>query len=140
MLRRSLLVLSLLVLAAGLVLFDVPLCPSAALLGIPCPGCGLTRATLALLSFDPARAFSLHPLVFVLAPLYFGLLAAAALGYVRGPKARPAPSWISGRWLTRGAWLLLSLVLLVWAARFAGVFGGPVEVRPITPFGKHMAR
>lgn len=35
-------------------------------LGIPCPGCGMTRALLALLRLDLAAAFSYHPLIFVM--------------------------------------------------------------------------
>ncbi|MBQ3182044.1 MAG: DUF2752 domain-containing protein [Clostridia bacterium] len=32
------------------------------LLGIPCPGCGMTRAYLALMRLDFARAFEMHPM------------------------------------------------------------------------------
>ncbi|MBR2460441.1 MAG: DUF2752 domain-containing protein [Clostridia bacterium] len=32
--------------------------------GIPCPGCGLTRATLSALRGDIATAFAYHPLFF----------------------------------------------------------------------------
>lgn len=37
-------------------------CMFEAVLGIPCPGCGLTRATLAFLQLDFAKAFQFHPL------------------------------------------------------------------------------
>ena len=35
-------------------------------LGIPCPGCGMTRALLALLRLDFAAAFAYHPLIFAM--------------------------------------------------------------------------
>lgn len=41
-------------------------CPIRYTTGISCPGCGMTRAVLALLRFDFAAAFQFHPLVYVL--------------------------------------------------------------------------
>lgn len=37
-------------------------CPFDYFLGIPCPGCGMTRAFLALLRLDFEEAFYYHPL------------------------------------------------------------------------------
>ena len=37
-------------------------CVIRSLAGIPCPGCGLTRAWLAVLRLDLSAAFSLHPM------------------------------------------------------------------------------
>ena len=37
-------------------------CPVQLIFGIPCPGCGMTRAYLALLRLDFAAAFEYHPL------------------------------------------------------------------------------
>lgn len=36
--------------------------------GHNCPGCGLTRATLSLMSLDFEAAFHLNPLIFILLP------------------------------------------------------------------------
>jgi len=126
-------VVALAAVAALVVALEVPLCPTASVFGVPCPGCGLTRATLALLRGDARTALHLHPLVFLLAPLYFAVLGAAAVAYVRAPLAA-APrrrAWIAGRGVTALASLLLVLVLGVWVARFFGAFGGPAPVRPV---------
>ena len=109
-----------------------PLCPSAGLFGLPCPGCGLTRATLALLQGDFHAAYHLHPLVLPLSPLYFGGMAAVLVDFVRGPVARPSSavgaSWLTRRWVTTLALVLLLSTLTLWVLRFVGYFGGPVHV------------
>jgi hypothetical protein len=43
-------------------------CPILALTGLPCPGCGITRASMALLELDLLTAFNLNQLFFI-APL-----------------------------------------------------------------------
>lgn len=50
-------------LLAALFLLTDTICLSQLILGLPCPGCGLTRATLALLALDFPKAFQMHPLV-----------------------------------------------------------------------------
>ena len=105
----------------------IPVCPTATLFGIPCPGCGLTRASLLLLSGDVHGALGLHPLVFVLLPLISAALAWGAASYLRGTRQR-APSASRGGALSLGAGLLLVLMLGVWGLRFAGYFGGPVPI------------
>jgi len=63
---------TLLLILAGVALFgllawlrvpDLPLCPWHALTGMHCPGCGLTRAAVAVLRLDPLQALSLNPLI-----------------------------------------------------------------------------
>lgn len=41
-------------------------CLIRGVLGIPCPGCGITRALISLLKLDFNKAFFYHPLVYVL--------------------------------------------------------------------------
>ena len=48
-------------------------CPIKFISGLSCPGCGMTRATLALLRLDFGAALHFHPVSFVM-PLIFGLL------------------------------------------------------------------
>src|SRR5947209_8165926 len=107
---------------ATIVGMRLPFCPLAGVLGVPCPGCGLTRATLALLHGDLQSALALHPLVLVLAPLFTGAVSSAAIGYVRGPRhaQRPAQHWIASRTVSALASLLMLATLGVWGARFLG--------------------
>lgn len=97
---------------------DVTLCPTAGLFGIPCPSCGLTRATTALLSGEIRRAHVAHPAVLPVLT-YLGAAAFALAG---------RPSFRIRRVVCAiGVMLVLGLVLL-WGARFAGAFAGPTVV------------
>lgn len=81
--------------AAGL-----PACPVESFLGLPCPTCGATRATLALADLDLAAALAWNPLV-ALAWLgsILGGVAALALALLRRPlpslprRLSPATRW-----------------------------------------------
>jgi hypothetical protein len=108
-------------LGLALLALEIPVCPVAALTGLPCPGCGLTRATLALLRGDFARAWQLHPLVFVALPAL-----GAAIARIAVARGRSSPA--SERAITWFAVSLLTLLVGVWLARFAGALGGPVAV------------
>lgn len=46
-------------------------CPIRKLMGIPCPSCGMTRATLAFLRLRLREAFDWHPMVFLIYPYLF---------------------------------------------------------------------
>ncbi|HVW24552.1 MAG TPA: DUF2752 domain-containing protein [Polyangiaceae bacterium] len=98
----------------------VPLCPVALLFHLPCPGCGLSRATFALLRGDVREALDWHPLVIVALPA-LGALALHATSHERATagKERAAVALSA---------LLMGLLVAVWLARFAGAFGGPVAV------------
>lgn len=45
------------------------------LFGIPCPGCGMTRALLAVLRLDIAAAFAYHPMFWSMPILYLYFLS-----------------------------------------------------------------
>lgn len=49
-------------------------CVLRTITGIPCPGCGLTRATLSILRLNFSVAFRYNPMVFVIWPVAFFLL------------------------------------------------------------------
>ncbi len=76
----ALLLVGIAVVQEGLVALGLPgwQCPVRAVLGIPCPGCGLSRAMLSLLKGDWRAALSMH----VFAPLFllgFALMAVISL-------------------------------------------------------------
>jgi len=112
---------------AAIVALKIPICPSAVFLKFPCPGCGMTRATLALLHGDFAHAFHLHPLAIVITPL-FGLYASAhTVSYIRHGQSRVDES-LTGKWVDRSLLLIMILMIALWVSRFFGAFGGPIPV------------
>ena len=102
--------------AVGLAFAGVPLCPFAAVTGVACPSCGLTRAALALVSMRPEEAVAWHPLAFVALPM-------VALGIVRAERSRAFPP-AAERLVSVLAAATLALLLGVWCARHAGALGG----------------
>lgn len=68
------------------VIFDA-FCPMLILTGIPCAGCGLTRAVLFLLSGQLRRALSINPSIL---PVLIFLLYCGYYRYVRGRKIKGA--------------------------------------------------
>jgi Protein of unknown function (DUF2752) len=72
-----------------------PLCPTYALAGIYCPGCGMLRATHDLAHLDVAGAFARNPLAL---PMYLGLALLFARWVVarwRGERLRwDPPGWL----------------------------------------------
>lgn len=109
--------------------FELLPCPWASLFGIPCPGCGLSRAAALLVHGDLQGALRLHPLAPLLVPLLLAVSARAAADYVLGTALAARPTSLALR-RAQGvlACLLAVLVLSVWMARFLGAFGGPVRV------------
>ncbi|WP_437283090.1 DUF2752 domain-containing protein [Sorangium sp. So ce375] len=110
-----------------LVACGAPLCPFAIITRHPCPGCGLTRATLALAQGHAAEALRLHPLSPVMAPLVIAALVYNAAIYVKDGRIA-ATEALQGAWVTRLGVVLAVLMVTVWVARFLGAFGGPVPV------------
>ncbi|MFO0696751.1 MAG: DUF2752 domain-containing protein [Polyangiales bacterium] len=109
-------------LAAAIV--GLPICPTKLLFGVPCPGCGLTRAMIAIAKGDFAAMARHHPL----APLVLGFLlyALATAAWDRASPREPA------RAPGTRAWAALVLVLVgVWVVRLSGGLGGPSD--PIDP-------
>jgi hypothetical protein len=112
----------------------LPVCPTATFLNVPCPGCGLTRATVAALGGQLGEALALHPLVFLLTPLYLGFVLTAVYTYVRGPEPGRRLHPALGKLVGVVMGIALVLMIGVWAARFFGWFGGPVPLEPFPGF------
>src|SRR4051794_22012477 len=97
------------------------LCPFKVLTGLPCPGCGLTRSTVALLHGDLSTSLYFHPLG---APMVAALMVLAVIDawvWWRGSRAgairRPA-SWLTERvMLTPAPWVAIAALVLVWLVR-----------------------
>jgi hypothetical protein len=137
--KRTLVVTGIAALFATIVSLRLPFCPLASMLGVPCPGCGLTRATLALAHGELKHAHELHPLVLVLAPLFIWAMTSAAFSYIRGAgrlRPRAERPWLTSRSVTVLGSVLLLLTLGVWGARFLGYFGGPVPVETLSEWGR----
>jgi Protein of unknown function (DUF2752) len=118
--------------AALLWRWDVVACPFAELFGLPCPGCGLTRAAWALLRGDFRGALSLHPLSPLLVPVVAAAMGRLLFRYVMGPPGAGASRRlrrpVGARWVDGVSALLALAVVGVWVARFFGAFGGPAQV------------
>jgi hypothetical protein len=98
-------------------------CPIELATGHPCPTCGITRATRLVLRGDFAGATRLHPLVWLAVPVVALFLSVELVGYVR------TGTWGASRRMKGGDALMLTtatLLFVLWLARFAGYFGGPV--------------
>lgn len=84
-------------------------CTIRSITGLPCPGCGLTRALLLFLHGDLAGAWGMHPLFWLAPPvllliLYFSIRAPARLS-----GRRATLCWI----LTAGLFILVYLIRMV---------------------------
>jgi hypothetical protein len=90
-------------------------CPLMSATGIPCPGCGLTRAAVALLRGEFAAAFGAH----AFAPLLLLALAALAFAGLLPAARREAFAALVGRFerRTRAGYVVLATLLLYWSAR-----------------------
>ena len=111
----------------GLVLAIVTLawrCPVLLIAGVPCPTCGISRACRLALNGNFAAATHMHPLVWLAVPVTALFVGVELAGYAR------TGAWGSSRRIPYSNVLMLvtaSLLFALWIARFAGMFGGPVQ-------------
>lgn len=94
----------------------LPLCLVRRVLGIPCPGCGMTRALSHLARGEWRAALALHPLApLIAAELLAGWAAAGRAALSRGRAAAELwRSWVPAVLAADGA-----LLVAVWAGRLA---------------------
>ena len=80
-------------------------CPLIIFCGIPCPGCGVSRATVCFLTGRWQQAWQLNPMIFPLAlvAVYFGWNR-----YLTGSRVKGIKAMIAG---------LLVLIIVVYGAR-----------------------
>ncbi len=90
-------------------------CPVKLALGIPCPGCGLTRACVALMRGRFAESFSLHAFAPV---LLLGLATFAVAGFLP-PARREAFACLVGKFerRTKASYVVMAAMLVYWSIR-----------------------
>ncbi len=82
-------------------------CPFYHLTGLPCPGCGLTRAFVCLGHGQIAQSLHWHPLGFVFYGACVFVWAVRGWEWARGTQAAWTLGRASGRWSVAGLVLLL---------------------------------
>lgn len=102
--------------AVGLFGYELPVaCALRAATGIPCPGCGLTRAFVFLVHGQVAAGVAVHPV----APAVLGWLLLEALrhalwlGFARLRVAIEKVGW----WVDRSGWLVAGVLFVTWVLR-----------------------
>jgi hypothetical protein len=103
-------------------LTSVPsLCPFKVLTGLPCPGCGLTRSSVAFLHGDPSTSVFYHPLgaPIIIVAVVIGLADAWAWWRSQRPgQPTLAPSWLLERLVrTPAPWVAIGALTVVWLVR-----------------------
>ena len=125
--RRALRATAVFSLLGGLITLGLMPCPTALILRVPCPGCGMTRATMALLHGNLHESFRFHPLGLLILPVLVTVFGVNTLVYVRTGRWGFVERQM-GRSVTVVAGAFLFIVFAVWFSRFFGAFGGPVPV------------
>jgi len=91
------------------------LCPFRLLTGLPCPGCGLTRAWVYLAHGQWRDSFLANPFGMVMVALLVALVIAVVTARVRRSAAPDLDRLVRRRWLQvlLGAWLVFAAVRLL---------------------------
>lgn len=99
--------------AQGAILGLPSICPFHNLTGLPCPGCGLTRAFVCCAHGQLLAALGYHPL----GPALFGATLFFGLNALLGRETPRIPN--------RFLWLATLIFGACWALRLGGVFASP---------------
>jgi hypothetical protein len=103
-------------------------CGFARMFHAPCPGCGSTRAMLALASGDLAGLLRYNPLAPFMTALVVVLGVQALASVATTGTFRGVGNGKIGALVSRGVLVIATLEVLLWFARFGGFLGGPVPV------------
>ena len=103
-------------------------CGFARMFHMPCPGCGSTRAMLALASGDLHALVRYNPFAPFMTALVVLLAVQAVMSVLSTGTLREVGQGRIGTVVSRGMVLVAALEVLVWIARFGGFLGGPVPV------------
>jgi len=105
-----------------------PKCISYLLLGIHCPGCGLTRAAHSLLNGRLAQAFAYNPLFVLLSPYLLLVLVRSAWLWLWGVESRRE------MFPVRYTWVIPVVFIAYWVLRNVPVYPftllAPHEIGP----------
>jgi hypothetical protein len=110
-------------LAAG----HVP-CGFARVFHMPCPGCGSTRAMIALASGDLHGFLRHNPLAPFMTLIVVVLAFQALSSMLTTGSLRRVGDGAVGALVTRGVLVVAVFEVALWLARFGGLLGGPVPV------------
>jgi hypothetical protein len=102
--------------------FSLWSCPIRAVTGVPCPGCGLTRATLELLRGDLTGSLQTH----AFAPVFLAALIIMLVSLVLPEEHRQRLLSTLHNWEAKGltVWVLFGLILY-WFVRLMGLVPFP---------------
>jgi hypothetical protein len=103
-------------------------CGFAHMFHMPCPGCGSTRAMLALASGDLHAFVRFNPLAPFMTALVVLLAVQGVMSVLATGTLRDVGHGRIGTVVSRGMMIVATLEVLLWIARFAGFLGGPVPV------------
>jgi hypothetical protein len=103
-------------------------CAFARMFHVGCPGCGSTRAMLALASGDLHGMVHFNPLAPLMTGLIVTLAVQAFVSVLTTGTFRYVGHGKVGAFVSRGMLIVAILELVVWFARFGGFLGGPVPV------------
>jgi len=103
------------------VLHGPQLCIFKLMSGMPCPGCGLTRAVVLAMHGDLSGSLYFHPLglLFVVGALILAAVDAYGWWISRRPGATPrSPTWLLDRISQSPApWVVVGVMLALWVVR-----------------------
>ena len=103
-------------------------CGFARIFHTPCPGCGSTRAMLALASGDLHAFVRYNPMAPFMTLLIVVLAVQAFTSLLATGTFRRVGDGGVGTLVSRGAIVIATIEFAIWVARFGGFLGGPVPV------------